>query len=166
MVWRGCQGVSADRRLSSPFFHSPLALGERHRPLSPFHGSSDHPHPAICKGADDITRDPASAVLLLALQSQGEAQLSWGKWLSLIKDGSTSPVSWWPWHRECPGQAEKTGSLLASPAAHRRTHPSAALAPVMFYKFNPWVSRKRSHVCSHPGQVFSLGGQRAKGKFS
>jgi len=38
-----------------------------------------------------MVTDPASAVLL-ALQSQAEARLSWEKWLPLIKDGSTSPV--------------------------------------------------------------------------
>lgn len=81
----------------------------------------------------------------------------------MIKDGSTSPVSRRPWHRERPGHAEKTESLLASPAACRRNHPSATLAPAMFYTFTLGVSPKRSHVCSRPGKVFSLGGPRGNG---
>ena len=67
--------------------------------------------------------DPASAVLLV-LQSQGEAALSWEKWLPLIKGGTTRPVSWRPSHGEHAEHAEQTGSFLASPTACRTAHPS------------------------------------------
>ena len=107
------------------FCCSPQALGERHQPLSPFLCVSDHPHPAICKGAANMAMDPVSTVLL-ALQSQPEVRLSWEKrlpfWLKMDPQAQSPGVLHMGEH---PERAEQTQSFLASPTARRTSHPSA-----------------------------------------
>ena len=149
---------------SLSFCCSPPAFAERRRTLSLVPGNADHADPEISKGAANIGMDPVGAVLL-ALQSQAEVKLSSGKRLFLIKAGTTSPRPRCPSHENHPERAEQTALFRASTAACRTAHLSAHPGPSIVVEFHPSVrlSPKRSHVRSPPGEVFSLGRQRAKG---